>query len=114
MKLAVTAASGQLGRTVIDHLKTVHPVENIIGIARTPEKAADLGVEVRQGSYGDRDAFAEALEGVEAVLLISATTRRKNELNSTGRSSTARVRQASGVLSTRVSRAPNRVAVLQI
>lgn len=71
MKLAVTAASGQLGRAVIDHLKTAHPVKDIIGIARTPEKAADLGVDIRQGSYGDRDAFAEALEGVEAVLLIS-------------------------------------------
>ncbi len=71
MKLAVTAASGQLGRAVIDHLKTAHPVEDIIGIARTPAKAADLGVEIRQGSYGDRDAFATALEGVDAVLLIS-------------------------------------------
>ncbi|MEO0980464.1 MAG: NAD(P)H-binding protein [Pseudomonadota bacterium] len=71
MKLAVTAASGQLGRAVIEHLKTAHPVEDIIGIARTPEKAADLGIEIRQGSYGDRDAFETALEGVEAVLLIS-------------------------------------------
>lgn len=71
MKIAVTAASGQLGRAVIDHLTSSHPVEDIVGIARTPEKAADLGVEIRQGSYGDRDAFAKALEGVGAVLLIS-------------------------------------------
>ncbi|MEM8702981.1 MAG: NAD(P)H-binding protein [Pseudomonadota bacterium] len=71
MKLAVTAASGQLGRAVIEHLKTTHPVEDIIGVARTPEKAADLGVEIRQGSYGDRNAFETALEGVEAVLLVS-------------------------------------------
>nr|WP_319382793.1 NAD(P)H-binding protein [uncultured Roseibium sp.] len=71
MKLAVTAASGQLGRAVIDHLKTLHPVQDIIGIARTPEKAADLGVEIREGSYGDRDAFERALRGIDAVLLIS-------------------------------------------
>ncbi|WP_306146153.1 NAD(P)H-binding protein [Roseibium sp. MMSF_3412] len=71
MKLAVTAASGQLGRAVIDHLKTSHPVENIVGIARTPEKAADLGVEIRQGTYGDRTGFEQALAGVEAMLLIS-------------------------------------------
>lgn len=71
MKLAVTAASGQLGRAVIDHLKTLHPVQDIVGVARTPEKAADLGVEIRKGSYGDRDAFESALRGIDAVLLIS-------------------------------------------
>lgn len=71
MKLAVTAASGQLGRAVIDHLKTLHPVQDIVGVARTPEKAVDLGVEIRTGSYGDRDAFESALRGIDAVLLIS-------------------------------------------
>lgn len=71
MKLAVTAASGQLGRAVIDHLKTLHPAQDIVGVARTPEKAADLGVEIRTGSYGDRDAFESALRGIDAVLLIS-------------------------------------------
>ncbi|WP_422037991.1 NAD(P)H-binding protein [Roseibium sp.] len=80
MKLAVTAASGQLGRAVIDHLKTLHPVQDIVGVARTPEKAADLGVEIRAGSYGDRDAFESALRGIDAVLLISGNDAPENRI----------------------------------
>lgn len=80
MKLAVTAASGQLGRAVIEHLKTLHPVQDIVGVARTPEKAADLGVEIRAGSYGDRDAFESALRGIDAVLLISGNDAPENRI----------------------------------
>lgn len=72
MKIAVTAASGQLGRAVISRLKENHPASDICGIARSPEKAADLGVTIRQGNYGDRGAFARAFDGIDAVLLISS------------------------------------------
>ena len=71
MKVAVTAASGQLGRAVVHQLKQSHAPDDILAVVRTPEKAADLGVPVKQASYGDRDAFLAAFAGVEAVLLIS-------------------------------------------
>lgn len=71
MKIAVTAASGQLGRAVVARLKQTHSPGDIVAVVRTPEKAADLGVTVRQASYGDREAFKAAFEDVETALLIS-------------------------------------------
>ncbi|MEM7445346.1 MAG: SDR family oxidoreductase [Pseudomonadota bacterium] len=69
--IAVTAASGHLGRAIVKALIAKVGAENVIAIARTPEKAADLGVEVRQGDYTDRAGFERALEGVDVVLLVS-------------------------------------------
>ncbi|MEP0987895.1 hypothetical protein [Ekhidna sp.] len=39
MKIAVTSASGQLGSSIIKQLIVENGSENVIGIARTPEKA---------------------------------------------------------------------------
>ncbi|NPD47689.1 MULTISPECIES: NAD(P)H-binding protein [unclassified Lentimicrobium] len=71
MKIAVTTASGNLGSTIIEHLKLEIGKENVIGIARTPEKAAFLDVEIRRGDYNNKAEFVEALKGVDAVLLVS-------------------------------------------
>jgi len=48
MTIAITGATGQLGRLVIDKLKTKVPASEIIALVRTPAKAADLGVSVRE------------------------------------------------------------------
>lgn len=71
MKIAVTTASGKLGSTIIEHLKQEIGAENVIGIARTPEKAAYLGVEIRKGDYNNKADFSSALVGIDAVLLVS-------------------------------------------
>ena len=71
MKIAVTTASGNLGSTIVEHLKQEIGKENVIGIARTPEKAAFLDVEIRRGDYNNKATFVEALKGVNAVLLVS-------------------------------------------
>jgi NAD(P)H dehydrogenase (quinone) len=71
MKIAVTTASGNLGSTIINHLKQEIGAENVIGIARTPEKAKHLGVEIRKGDYNSKDDFTNALQGVDAVVLVS-------------------------------------------
>ncbi len=71
MKIAVTTASGNLGAAIINHLKQEIGVENIIGIARTPEKALSLGVEIRKGDYNNKEDFNKALKDVDAVLLVS-------------------------------------------
>lgn len=71
MKVAVTSASGKLGSSIIKQLMQEIGKENVIGIARTPEKAAYLGIEIRKGDYNNREEFNKALIGVDAVMLLS-------------------------------------------
>ncbi|MBT8182857.1 MAG: SDR family oxidoreductase [Eudoraea sp.] len=71
MKIAVTAASGQLGSSIVNRLKKEIGKENVIGIVRTPEKVSHLGIEVRKGNYNSREDFILALKGIDSVLLIS-------------------------------------------
>ena len=71
MKIAVTAANGQLGSSIVNELKGQIGKDNVIGIVRSPEKATHLGVEVRKGDYNSREDFDKALKGVDAVLLVS-------------------------------------------
>lgn len=74
---AVTGASGQLGRLAVHELlaRGVPPAE-IVAVARTPAKAADLagrGVQMRQGDYSSPPTLATALAGVDRLLLISSS-----------------------------------------
>lgn len=75
MKIAVTAATSQLGGLVVQTLLARGvPASDIIAVARNPEKAAPLaaqGVTVRQADYNDSEALVQALAGVERVLLVS-------------------------------------------
>lgn len=69
--IAVTGATGQLGRIVIAALKARLPASKIVALARDPAKAEDLGVAVRPFNYNKPDAAA--LQGVEKLLLISGS-----------------------------------------
>jgi NAD(P)H dehydrogenase (quinone) len=71
MKIAVTAANGQLGSSIVNQLKKEIGEENVIGIVRSPEKASHLGIEIRKGDYNSRDNFNAALKGIDRVMLIS-------------------------------------------
>ena len=71
MKIAVTSASGQLGSSIVKDLMKEIGTANVVAIARTPEKAKHLGVEVRKGDYNNRQELEAALNGVDAVLLVS-------------------------------------------
>ncbi|WP_299875773.1 SDR family oxidoreductase [uncultured Cocleimonas sp.] len=71
MKIAVTAASGHLGKEIVKALLAVVPKDDVIGLARTPDKAKDLGIEVRPGDYNDLDALETSLESVDTLLLVS-------------------------------------------
>ena len=73
MKVAVTTASGNLGSTVIKTLKKEIGEQNVVGIARTPAKAEYLQVEIRKGDYNSLEDFVKALQGVDAVLIVSNT-----------------------------------------
>lgn len=71
MKIGVTAASGKLGSTIVMELCSAIGIENVIGIARTPQKAEDLGVELRQADYNYPADLLKALQGIDTLLLIS-------------------------------------------
>jgi NAD(P)H dehydrogenase (quinone) len=72
MTIAVTGASGQLGRLIITRLKTA-TTEPIVALARDPAKVADLGVETRAFDYNVPATLAPALTDVDTLLLISAS-----------------------------------------
>ncbi|WP_322894316.1 MULTISPECIES: SDR family oxidoreductase [unclassified Yoonia] len=72
MSIAITGATGQLGRLAITHLKTLTDPAHIIALARDPGKAADLGIAARAFDYYAPDKMAEALQGVTVLALISS------------------------------------------
>ena len=73
MKIAVTGATGQLGRLVVEQLKSRTSADNIVALVRTPEKALDLGVNARDFDYNQTEGLEEALNGVDTLLLISGS-----------------------------------------
>lgn len=72
MTIALTGATGQLGRLAIAALKARFPNEAVIALARTPASAADLGVTVREADYTRAETLAPALAGVDVLVLISS------------------------------------------
>ncbi|MHC5201514.1 SDR family oxidoreductase [Myroides sp. LJL119] len=71
-KIAVSAASGQLGRLTIQYLKKIIDKDNIIALARNPKKIADLQVTTRAFDYNKPTELMEGLQGVDVLFLISS------------------------------------------
>ncbi|ASY81450.1 NAD(P)-dependent oxidoreductase [Pectobacterium polaris] len=74
--IAITGASGQLGRLVIAQLLEKVPASDIVALVRDVNKVADLstkGVQVKAADYNQPEALASALQGVDKVLLISSS-----------------------------------------
>lgn len=71
MKIAITAASGQLGSEIVNATAALVSPENVVGLARTPAHASHLDVEIRPGDYDQPEALVASLRGVDAVLLVS-------------------------------------------
>lgn len=74
--IAITGASGQLGRLVIQSLLKQVPASRLIALVRKPDSVADLaaqGVQVRQADYTQPDSLERALAGVEKLLLVSSS-----------------------------------------
>ena len=72
MRYALTGATGQLGRLVINELKRRVPAASIMALARDVEKARDLGVPTSKFDYNETQNHAQALAGIDALLLISS------------------------------------------
>ncbi|WP_145529421.1 SDR family oxidoreductase [Yersinia alsatica] len=74
--IAVTGATGQLGRLVINALLKKVPASEIIAAVRHPEKASDLaalGLQVRKADYSQPATLDAAFQGVDKLLLISSS-----------------------------------------
>ena len=75
--IAVTGASGQLGRLVVTGLLDAGvPASEVVAVVRTPEKVADLaarGVQVRRADYADPAPLETALDGVDRLYLVSGS-----------------------------------------
>jgi NAD(P)H dehydrogenase (quinone) len=73
---AITGASGQLGRLVVETLlETVAP-GNVVALVRDPAKLSDLagrGVVVRSFDYDRPETLVPGLEGIDRLLLISSS-----------------------------------------
>jgi len=74
---AVTGATGHLGRLVVTELLARGvSASDVVALARTPDKAADLaarGVTVRPADYADPMTLPAALESVDVLLLVSGS-----------------------------------------
>lgn len=74
--IAITGATGQLGRLVIRELLQTVPAARIVALARSADKAADLaaeGITVRIADYDQPERLEAALAGVTRLLLISSS-----------------------------------------
>lgn len=74
--IAVTGATGQLGRRVMESLLQRVPANGIVAAVRNPDKAADLaarGVAVREADYTRPETLEKAFAGIDKLLLISSS-----------------------------------------
>lgn len=74
--IAITGASGQLGRLVAENLLATEPAASLRLLVRSPDKVADLaarGAQVAAFDYSRPETLAPALKGVSKLLLISSS-----------------------------------------
>ncbi|MBF8965236.1 SDR family oxidoreductase [Pontibacter sp. FD36] len=73
MKIGITGATGHLGRLVVAKMKDKAAADDLVALVRSPDKAADLGIEAREADYDKPDTLNRALEGIDTLLLISGS-----------------------------------------
>lgn len=75
--IAVTGATGHLGRLVVESLlERGTPADQIVAAVRTPARATDLaerGVQVREADYSRPETLAAAFADVDTLLLVSSS-----------------------------------------
>lgn len=68
--LAVSGASGQLGRLVVEEVLARVDAGRVVGLSRTPDRV-DRRVTARFADFDDPAGLAAAFDGVERLLMIS-------------------------------------------
>jgi predicted dehydrogenase/nucleoside-diphosphate-sugar epimerase len=74
-KILVTGASGQLGRALLDRLRSHGESLRVLVRRRLPEVEGLPGVQVVYGDLGDPEAVDRAVAGVQLVYHVGATMR---------------------------------------
>src|SRR6185437_11537518 len=72
--IAVTGATGLLGRLVVEQLLARTSTERVVAIARNPDKVPivlEKSVQTRIADHDDRAAVDAAVAGIDVLLLIS-------------------------------------------
>ncbi len=72
MTIAITGATGHLGRLAIAALQTRAPGADLVALVRDPAKAADLAIPARAFDYTKPGTLTPALAGVKVLVLISS------------------------------------------
>jgi NAD(P)H dehydrogenase (quinone) len=72
MKVAVSAASGGLGTKTLKYLVENVGAENVVAVARSPERVSVEGVEKRSGDYLSIAELTEAFAHIDSLVMISA------------------------------------------
>jgi NAD(P)H dehydrogenase (quinone) len=78
--IAVSGASGQLGRLTLRLLLERVDAACVVALTRTPDAVADLGVQTRMADFDDPASLVRAFDGAERLLLVST-----NVFDTTGR-----------------------------
>src|SRR5436853_6335331 len=74
MTLAITGASGQLGRLTADALLRRADASDVALISRDPSRLAEYGergVQLRAGDFTDASSLEQAFAGIDRLLIIS-------------------------------------------
>lgn len=74
--IAVTGATGHLGRLVVEQLLQKVPASQVVAVVRDRRKAADFiarGLDVRVANYDEPGTLDAAFDGVDELLLISGS-----------------------------------------
>lgn len=74
--IAITGATGQLGRKVIHELLKTLPADRLTALVRQPQQAAKTlpdGLILREADYNRPETLLPALQGVTRLLLISSS-----------------------------------------
>jgi NAD(P)H dehydrogenase (quinone) len=105
--IAISGASGQLGRRIVELLLERVEPGHILALTRSPDKLADLagqGVRVAFGDFAQPDELAETLVGVDRLLLISTDVTgdirvqmHKNAVNAAARAGVGHITYTSAV-----------------
>jgi NAD(P)H dehydrogenase (quinone) len=74
MNTAVTADSSGLRSAIIKQFLSQIPKEQLVGLARRPQKTKDLDVEIRCGDYNKESEFIKSLK---------TKVQSKNDINNT-------------------------------
>lgn len=76
MTVAVTGATGHLGRLTIEALRRERPPGSLVAVVRDPARAQDLaddGVRVRVADYEDPAALVQAFADVRVLFFVSGS-----------------------------------------